>query len=96
MDGKLVAKSVRQHKYIMENLNDLQKMSGILNESKYGQKFDKFHLPFKNDGKKVKDRNSKELCECTDAQTAKELAAILTDIKQMRELCEKIVSLPNR
>ena len=80
----------------MENLNDLKIMSGIVNESKYGQKFDQYRGPFKNDGKEVKDANSKELCECKDAQTAKELAAILTDIKQLRELCQKIVSLPNK
>ena len=43
-----------------------------------------------------KDKNSKELCECQDVQTAKELAAVLTDIKQLRELCTKISSLPNR
>jgi hypothetical protein len=80
----------------MENINDLKRMSGIVNESKYGQKFDQFHAPFKNDGKKVKDKNLKELCECQDIQTAKELAAVLTDIKQLRELCTKISSLPNR
>jgi hypothetical protein len=79
--------------------NDIQRiynLSGIINESKYGQKFDQYYGPFKNDNDKVKDKNGKELCECKDAATAKELAAILTDIKQMRELCEKIVSLPNR
>jgi hypothetical protein len=43
----------------MENINDLKRMSGIVNESKYGQKFDQFHAPFKNDGKKVKDKNLK-------------------------------------
>jgi len=80
----------------MENINDLKRMSGIVNDSKYGQKFDQFHAPFKNDGKKVKDKNLKELCECQDIQTAKELAAVLTDIKQLRELCTKISSLPNR
>ena len=80
----------------MENINDLKRMSGIVNESKYGQKFDQFHAPFKNDGKKVKDKNLKELCECQDIQTAKELAAVLTDIKQLRELCTKISSLSNR
>ena len=80
----------------MENINDLKRMSGIVNESKYGQKFDQFYAPFKNDGKKVKDKNLKELCECQDIQTAKELAAVLTDIKQLRELCTKISSLPNR
>ena len=80
----------------MENMYSLKKLSGIVNESKYGQKLDQFYAPFRNDDKKVKDKNSKELCECKDAQTAKELAAILTDIKQLRELCEKIVTLPNR
>jgi len=80
----------------MENIDHLKRMSGIVNESKYGQKFDQFYAPFKSDDKKVKDKNGKELCECKDSQTAKELAALLTDIKQLRELCEKIVSLPNR
>lgn len=80
----------------MDDINELKRVSGIVNESKYGQKFDQYHGPFKNDGDKVRDKNSKELCECKDAQTAKELAAILTDIKQLRELCQKIISLPNK
>lgn len=78
------------------SIDNLKHLSGIVNESKYGHKFNQFYGPFKNDGKKVKDKNSKELCECENADTAKELAAILTDIKQMRELCDKFVSLPNR
>lgn len=80
----------------METLHNLQRMSGILNESKYGQRFNQFYGPFKNDGDKVRDKNGKELCECKNTETAKELAAILTDIKALRELCDKIVTLPNR
>lgn len=80
----------------METINDLQRMSGILNESKYGQKFNQFYGPFKHDGDKVRDKNGKELCECKNSETAKELAAVLTDIKALRELCDKIVTLPNR
>lgn len=80
----------------MSSIDNLKQLSGIINESKYGQKFNQFYGPFKNDNKKVKDKNGKELCECENADTAKELAAILTDIKQMRELCEKFASLPNR
>lgn len=77
---------------------DLQEIYGVrkLNESKYGQKFNQYYGPFRADGKKVKDKNSKEFCECENADLAKELAALLTDIKQMRELCEKFMSLPNR
>lgn len=80
----------------MSSIENLKHLSGIVNESKYGQKFNQYYGPFKHDGKKVKDKNGKELCECENADTAKELAAILTDIKQMRELCEKFTSLPNR
>lgn len=80
----------------MTDITNLQKMSGILHESKYGQKFDQFYGPFRQDDKKVRDKNGKELCECKNTEIAKELAAILTDIKQLRELCEKIVTLPNR
>lgn len=81
---------------IMSTIYNLKRLSGIVSESKYGQNFNQFYGPFRNDDKKVKDKNGKELCECKNATTAKELAAILTDIKQLRELCEKIVSLPNR
>lgn len=81
---------------IMSSIDNLKQLSGIINESKYGQKFNQYYGPFKNDNKKVKDKNGKELCECENADTAKELAAILTDIKQMRELCEKFASLPSR
>lgn len=80
----------------MSTIENLKHLSGIVNESKYGQKFDQFYQPFKHEGKKVKDKNGKELCECQNAETAKELAALLTDIKQLRELCDRIISLPNR
>ncbi len=82
----------------MDIKQDLQEIYGIrrLNESKYGQKFNQYYGPFRSDGKKVKDKNSKEFCECENQELAKELAALLTDIKQMRELCEKFISLPNR
>lgn len=83
---------------LMDVQKDLYDIYGIrkLNESKYGQKFDQYYGPFRGDGKKVKDKNSKELCECVNQELAKELAALLTDIKQLRELCDKIISLPNR
>jgi len=77
----------------MDFIKTLQYNSGILNESKYGTKFDQFTGPFKVSGKEIKDNNGKEVCECKNADVAKELAAILTDIKQLRQLCEKIVSL---
>lgn len=80
----------------MSTLYNLKRLSGIVSESKYGQNFNQFYGPFRHDDKKVKDKNGKELCECKNANTAKELAAILTDIKQLRELCDKIVTLPNR
>lgn len=80
----------------MNEITKLQYKSGIINESKYGYKLDQFYQPFKNDDKKVKDKNGKELCECKDVATAKELAQLMTDFKQLRELCEKIISLPNR
>lgn len=83
---------------IMDIKKDLQEIYGIrkLNESKYGHKLDQYYGPFRADNKKVKDKNSKELCECVNQDLAKELAALLTDIKQLRELCDKIISLPNR
>jgi len=79
-------------------MSNLQEIYGAtkLYESKYGQKLDQYYGPFRSDGKTVKDKNSKELCECVNSDTAKELAALLTDIKQLRELCDKIISLPNR
>lgn len=80
----------------MSTIENLKHLSGIVNESKYGQKFNQYYGPFKNEGKKVKDKNGKELCECDNADIAKELSLLLTDIKQMRELCDRIVSLPNR
>jgi len=82
----------------MDIQKDLNQIYGMkkLNESKYGNKFDQYYGPFKQDNKKVKDKNGKELCECANQELAKELAMLLTDIKQLREICEKIVSLPNR
>jgi hypothetical protein len=81
----------------MNNLDQLKKMSGIttetLVESKYGQKFDRFAHPFKNRGDKVLDKNDKFVAECDSTEMAKELAAILSDIKKMRELCERFMSL---
>lgn len=82
----------------MNNLDQLKKMSGIiaeeqLNESKYGQKFDKFLGPFKNRGDKIFDKNEKFVAECSSTDMAKELAAILTDIRKMREICERFTSL---
>jgi len=82
----------------MDIKQDLQEIYGIkkLYESKYGNKLDQFYGPFRNDNKKIKDKNGKELCECPNVELAKELSALLTDIKQLRDLCEKIVTLPNR
>jgi len=80
---------------IQQDLNEIYGMKK-LNESKYGHKLDQYYGPFRADNKKVKDKNSKELCECVNNDTAKELALLLTDIKQLRELCDKIISLPNR
>lgn len=79
----------------MDFLKQLQYKSGIkqLNESKYGQKFDQFKLPFKHDGDKVKDNTGKEICECPNAALAKEMAALLSDIRKMREICERFISL---
>lgn len=80
-----------------DNIEQLRKMSGIvtapLNESKYGNRFDKFDSPFKNRGDKVLDKNEKFVAECDTAELAKELAAILTDIKKMREICDRFLSL---
>lgn len=83
---------------IMDIKKDLQEIYGMrkLNESKYGYKLDQYYGPFRADNKKIKDKNSKELCECVNQELAKELAELLTDIKQLRELCNKIITLPNR
>lgn len=77
----------------MDELNAIRKAAGLLNESKYGHKFDQFKPPFKNDGKHVIDNNSKELCECKNAEIAKELASILTDMQKMRDASEKFSTL---
>ena len=78
--------------------NDLKEIYDIkkLNESKYGNKFDTYYGPFKHDNKKVRDKNGKELFECVNQDLAKELASLLSDYKQLRELCDRIISLPNR
>lgn len=77
----------------MENLNQLKQMSGILNESKYGPKFDRFKTPFKVSNKDVVDKDSRHICECETNEMAKELCNILNDIRKMREICEKFISL---
>lgn len=77
----------------MNELDIIIKNSGILSESKYGQKFDQFKPPFKHNGKEIVDSSSKELCECKNADLAKELAAILNDLLKMREASEKISTL---
>lgn len=81
----------------MNNLDQLKKMSGIepetLTESKYGPRFDKLVGPFKNRGDKIIDKNGKFVAECDSIELAKEMAALLSDIKKMRELCEKFMSL---
>jgi len=79
-------------------MNKLNEIYGTqkLNESKYGQKFDQYYGPFKNDNKKVKDKNGKELCECVNQDLAKELAHMLSDLKELRQISERIMSLPNR
>lgn len=65
-----------------------------LNESKYGYKFDQFKFPFKNDGTKiVKDSDGKEVCECRNVETAKELALLLSDVRKMREICERFITI---
>ena len=72
-------------------------MSGIetetLTESKYGTRLDKLAGPFKNRGDKILDKNDKFVAECDSTELAKELAAVLSDIKKMREICEKFMSL---
>lgn len=84
-------------KYTMNNLDQLKKMSGIeteiLAESKYGPRFDRLAGPFKNRGDKIVDKNGKFVAECESNEMAKELAELLSDIKKMRELCEKFMSL---
>ncbi len=81
----------------MNNLDQLKKMSGIepetITESKYGPRFDRLAGPFKNRGDKIIDKNGKFVAECESIELAKEMAAILSDIKKMRELCEKFMSL---
>jgi hypothetical protein len=81
----------------MNNLEQLKKMSGIetetLTESKYGTRLDKLAGPFKNRGDKILDKNDKFVAECDSTELAKELAAVLSDIKKMREICEKFMSL---
>lgn len=81
----------------MNNLDELKRISGItqetLTESKYGQKFDRFQTPFKNRGDKIFDKNDKFIAECDTTELAKEMAAILSDIKKMREICERFMSL---
>jgi hypothetical protein len=84
-------------KYTMNNLDQLKKMSGIepetITESKYGPRFDRLTGPFKNRGDKVLDKNDKFVAECDSTELAKEMAAILSDIKKMREICERFMSL---
>lgn len=81
----------------MNNLEQLKKMSGIepetITESKYGSKFDRFQPPFKNRSDKIFDKNDKFIAECDSTEIAKELAAILSDIKKMREICERFMTL---
>lgn len=77
----------------MDDMYQMKSNAGLLKESKYGSRFDQFKPPFKNDGKDVVDYNSKELAECKNAETAKELAAILNDLIKMREAAEKIMTL---
>ena len=77
----------------MDDLAKLIATAGIVNESKYGYKFDQFKHPFKNDNKKILDSNNKFLCECSTGEMAKELAAILSDLHKMRELCDRMMSL---
>lgn len=77
----------------MDFIRELQKNSGIVNESKYGNKFDLFKLPFRNEGKNIKDADGKDIAECKNVETAKELTAILNDIRKMREICERMISM---
>ncbi len=77
----------------MNELDVIVKNSGILSESKYGHKFDQFKPPFKNNGKEIVDSSSKELCECKNADLAKELASILNDMQKMRDASEKFSTL---
>lgn len=76
----------------MDDLDYIKKIID-LNESKYGYKFDQYKPPFKSDGKKIVDSNAKELAECKNADIAKELAAILSDMQKMRDAAEKFYTI---
>lgn len=78
----------------MNDIEDIKRMSGIINESKYGTKFDNLKAPFKSNGKKVMDDTSTVICECNTNEMAKEIANILGDIRKLRELCERLMTLP--
>lgn len=78
----------------MNELNKMRQYAGIINESRYGNKFDNFKTPFKNDGKKIYDGSGNYVCECSNIEFARELAHILSDIRKMREICEKFMTLP--
>ena len=79
----------------MDNLNTLKNLSGIINESKYGPKFDRYKTPFKTNNKDILDKDSRHICECDSIELAKELCNILNDIHKMRDLCKKFISLSN-
>jgi len=78
----------------MDSIDKMKSMAGILNESKYGIKFDVFKHPFKNQDRKVVDNDGRPICECPNQDLAKELAAIMSDFRKLREICERIMSLP--
>lgn len=64
-----------------------------LTEGKYGYKFDQFRPPFKNEGKFIVDNNGKQLGEFKNADLAKEMASILSDLPKLRDAAERIMTI---
>lgn len=64
-----------------------------LTEGKYGYKFDQFKPPFKTEGKYIVDNNGKQIAECKNADLAKEIALILSDLPKIREAAERLATI---
>ena len=64
-----------------------------LTEGKYGYKFDQFKAPFKNEGKFIVDSNGKQLGEFKNADLAKEMASILSDLPKIRDAADRLATI---
>lgn len=72
---------------------DMYSQKPALTEGKYGYKFDQFKPPFKNEGKFIVDNNGKQIGEFKNADLAKEVALILSDLPKIREAAERLATI---